>query len=173
MRSTTTEPLWWRLSAGPRFAQGFADLRFEKKTRFLLVSGARFRAPHGDSSAGQGQPNECVYRATIIARTAVRRCCLEGWPRRTSGTRSQTPLSTTLNRATGKLSTCQPRGPRAAPHVQLITAPSAVIWPFLGGALGRYSLRRAVPRTDGFVDPRQQLLVNMGGRSWIDLAHRR
>ena len=32
-----TEPLWWRLSAGRRFAQGLADLRFEKRTRFLFI----------------------------------------------------------------------------------------------------------------------------------------
>jgi hypothetical protein len=32
-------------------------------------------------------------------------------------------------------------------------APSAAIWPFPGGGLGRYSSLMAVPRTDGFVDP--------------------
>ena len=38
-----TEPLWWRLSAGRRFARGLADLRFEKRTRFLFVGETMIR----------------------------------------------------------------------------------------------------------------------------------
>src|ERR1700719_821971 len=38
-----TEPLWWRLSAGRRFAQGPANLRFEKRTRFLFVGETMIR----------------------------------------------------------------------------------------------------------------------------------
>src|SRR5450631_4344379 len=38
-----TEPLWWRLSAGRRFAQGLADLRFEKGPRFLFVGETMIR----------------------------------------------------------------------------------------------------------------------------------
>jgi hypothetical protein len=35
--------LWWRLSAGRRFAQGLADLRFEKRTRFLFMGETMIR----------------------------------------------------------------------------------------------------------------------------------
>ena len=38
-----TEPLWWRLSAGRRFAQGLADLRFEQRPRFLVVGETMIR----------------------------------------------------------------------------------------------------------------------------------
>src|SRR3984893_9049514 len=38
-----TEPLWRRLSAGRRFAQVLADLRFEKRCRFLFVGETMIR----------------------------------------------------------------------------------------------------------------------------------
>jgi adenine-specific DNA methylase len=31
-----TQPLWWQLSAGRRFAQGLADPQFKKRIRLLL-----------------------------------------------------------------------------------------------------------------------------------------
>lgn len=61
-------------------------------------------------------------------------------------------------------------GPWSAPHDQVITALPAAIWPFPGGALGRYSSRMAVPRTDGFVDP---CIPTPAAKapSWADWVH--
>ena len=57
-----TEPLWWRLSAGRRFAQGLADLRFEKRPRFLLVGETMIR--HGSPSRAITATSGGVHGAT-------------------------------------------------------------------------------------------------------------
>jgi hypothetical protein len=64
-----TEPLWWRLSAGPRFAQGFADLRFEKKTRFLLVGETMIRhaSPSRTVTATSGSVHGATTWSCLIA----------------------------------------------------------------------------------------------------------
>jgi hypothetical protein len=57
-----TEPLWWRLSAGRRFAQGLADLRFEKRPRFLLVGATMIR--HASPSRAITATSSGVHDAT-------------------------------------------------------------------------------------------------------------
>jgi hypothetical protein len=64
-----TEPLWWRLSAGRRFAQGLADLRFEKRNRFLFVGETLIRhASHsGTVTATSGGMHGATTRSCLIA----------------------------------------------------------------------------------------------------------
>jgi hypothetical protein len=64
-----TEPLWWRLSAGRRFAQGFADLRFEKKTRFLFVGETMIRhaSPSRTVTATSGSVHGATTWSCLIA----------------------------------------------------------------------------------------------------------
>jgi len=57
-----TEPLWWRLSAGRRFAQSLADLRFEKRTRFLFVGETMIR--HASLSRTVTATSGSVHGAT-------------------------------------------------------------------------------------------------------------
>ena len=57
-----TEPLWWRLSAGRRFAQILADLRFEKRTRFLFVDETMIR--HASPSRTVTATSRSVHGAT-------------------------------------------------------------------------------------------------------------
>jgi hypothetical protein len=57
-----TEPLWWRLSAGRRFAQGLADLRFEKGPRFLFVGETMIR--HASPSRAITATSGGVHGAT-------------------------------------------------------------------------------------------------------------
>ena len=57
-----TEPLWWRLSAGRRFAQGLADLRFEKRPRFLFVGETMIR--HASLSRTVAAISGSVHGAT-------------------------------------------------------------------------------------------------------------
>jgi hypothetical protein len=64
-----TEPLWWRLSAGPRFAQGLADLRFEKGTRFLFVGETMIRhaSPSRTVTATSGGVHGATTWSCLIA----------------------------------------------------------------------------------------------------------
>jgi hypothetical protein len=65
-----TEPLWWRLSAaGRRFAQGLADLRFEKKTRFLFVGETMIRhaSPSRTVTATSGSVHGATTWSCLIA----------------------------------------------------------------------------------------------------------
>jgi hypothetical protein len=64
-----TEPLWWRLSAGPRFAQGLADLRFEKRTRFLFVGETMIRhaSPSRTVTATSGRVHGATTWSCLIA----------------------------------------------------------------------------------------------------------
>ena len=57
-----TQPLWWRLSAGRRFAQGLADLQFKKRTRLLLVGGTMIR--HASLSRTVAAISGSVHGAT-------------------------------------------------------------------------------------------------------------
>jgi hypothetical protein len=64
-----TEPLWWRLSAGRRFAQGLADLRFEKRTRFLFVGETMIRhaSPSRTVTATSGSVHGATTWGCLIA----------------------------------------------------------------------------------------------------------
>jgi hypothetical protein len=64
-----TEPLWWRLSAGRRFAQGLADLRFEKRTRFLFVGETMIRhaSPSRTVTATSGGVHGATTWSCLIA----------------------------------------------------------------------------------------------------------
>src|SRR6202040_2231121 len=64
-----TEPLWWRLSAGRRFAQGLADLRFEKRTRFLFVGETMIRhaSPSRTVTATSGSVHGATTWSCLIA----------------------------------------------------------------------------------------------------------
>jgi hypothetical protein len=64
-----TEPLWWRLSAGRRFAQGLADLRFEKTTRFLFVGETMIRhaSPSRTVTATSGGVHGATTWSCLIA----------------------------------------------------------------------------------------------------------
>ena len=64
-----TEPLWWRLSAGRRFAQGLADLQFKKRTRLLLVGGTMIRhaLPSCTVTATSGSVHGATTRSCLIA----------------------------------------------------------------------------------------------------------
>jgi hypothetical protein len=64
-----TEPLWWRLSAGRWFAQGLADLRFKKRTRFLFVGGTMIRhaSPSGTVTATSGSVHGATTWGCLIA----------------------------------------------------------------------------------------------------------
>src|ERR1700682_4132724 len=71
-----TEPLWGRLSAGPRFAQGLADLRFEKRTRFLFVGETMIRhaSPSRTVTATSGSVHGAnTWRLLIAAPTTKKR----------------------------------------------------------------------------------------------------
>ena len=57
-----TEPLWWRLSAGRRFAQGLTDLQFEIRIRFLFICGTMIR--HALPSRTVTATSGGVHRAT-------------------------------------------------------------------------------------------------------------
>ena len=61
-----TEPLRWRLSAGRRFAQGLADLRFEKRPRFLFVGETMIR--HASPSCTITATSGGVHGATTWSR---------------------------------------------------------------------------------------------------------
>jgi hypothetical protein len=64
-----TEPLWWRLSAGRRFAQGLADLRFEKRTRFLFIRETMIRhaSPSRTVTATSGNVHGATTWSCLIA----------------------------------------------------------------------------------------------------------
>ena len=64
-----TEPLWWRLSAGRRFAQGLADLRFEKRTRFLFIGETMIRhaSPSRTVTAISGSVHGATTWSCLIA----------------------------------------------------------------------------------------------------------
>src|ERR1700730_15720476 len=64
-----TEPLWWRLSAGRRFAQGLADLRFEKRPRFLFVGETMIRhaSPSRTITATSGGVHGATTWSCLIA----------------------------------------------------------------------------------------------------------
>src|SRR6202158_1332034 len=64
-----TEPLWWRLSAGRRFAQGLADLRFEKRTRFLFIGETMIRhaSPSRTVTATSGSVHGATTWSCLIA----------------------------------------------------------------------------------------------------------
>ena len=64
-----TQPLWWRLSAVRRFAQGLADLRFKKRTRLLLVGGTMIRhaLPSCTVTATSGSVHGATTRSCLIA----------------------------------------------------------------------------------------------------------
>ena len=64
-----TEPLWWRLSAGRRFAQGLADLRFEKRPRFLFVGETMIRhaSPARTITATSGGVHGATTWSCLIA----------------------------------------------------------------------------------------------------------
>jgi hypothetical protein len=64
-----TEPLWWRLSAGRRFAQGLADLRFEKRTRLLFVGETMIRhaSPSRTVTATSGGVHGATTWSCLIA----------------------------------------------------------------------------------------------------------
>src|ERR1700730_12274726 len=64
-----TEPLWWRLSAGRRFAQGPANLRFEKRTRFLFVGETMIRhaSPSRTVTATSGSVHGATTWSCLIA----------------------------------------------------------------------------------------------------------
>src|SRR5450631_1243900 len=64
-----TEPLWWRLSAGRRFAQGLANLRFEKRTRFLFVGETMIRhaSPSRTVTATSGGVHGATTWSCLIA----------------------------------------------------------------------------------------------------------
>ena len=64
-----TEPLWWRLSAGRRFAQGLADLRFEKRLRFLFVGETMIRhaSPSRTITATSGGVHGATTWSCLIA----------------------------------------------------------------------------------------------------------
>jgi len=64
-----TEPLWWRLSAGRRFAQGLADLRFEKRTRFLFIGETMIRhaSPSRTVTATSGNVHGATTWSCLIA----------------------------------------------------------------------------------------------------------
>src|SRR5450755_4770782 len=69
-----TEPLWWRLSAGRRFAQGLADLPFEKRTRFLFVGETMIRhaSPSRTVTATSGGVHGATTWSCLIAPPSVR-----------------------------------------------------------------------------------------------------
>jgi hypothetical protein len=60
-----TEPLWWRLSAGRRFA----DLRFEKRTRILFVGETMIRhaSPSRTVTATSGSVHGATTWSCLIA----------------------------------------------------------------------------------------------------------
>ena len=64
-----TQPLWWRLSAGRRFAQGLADLQFKKRTRVLLVGGTMIRhaSPSPTVTATSGSVHGATTWSCLIA----------------------------------------------------------------------------------------------------------
>jgi hypothetical protein len=64
-----TQPLWWRLSAGRRFAQGLADLQFKKRTRLLLVCGTVIRhvPPSRTITATSGSVHGATTWSCLIA----------------------------------------------------------------------------------------------------------
>ena len=64
-----TQPLWWRLSAARRFAQGLADLQFKKRTRLLLVGGTMIRhaLPSCTVTATSGSVHGATTRSCLIA----------------------------------------------------------------------------------------------------------
>jgi hypothetical protein len=64
-----TEPLWWRLSTGRRFAQGLADLRFEKRLRFLFVGETMIRhaSPSRTITATSGGVHGATTWSCLIA----------------------------------------------------------------------------------------------------------
>jgi hypothetical protein len=64
-----TQPLWWRLSAGRRFAQGLADLQFKKRTRLLLVGGTMIRhaSPSRTVTATSGSVHGATTWSCLIA----------------------------------------------------------------------------------------------------------
>ena len=64
-----TEPLWWRLSAGRRFAQGLADLRLEKRPRFLFVGETMIRhaSPSRTVTATSGSVHGATTWSCLIA----------------------------------------------------------------------------------------------------------
>jgi len=61
-----TVPLRWRLSAGRRFAQGLADLRLEKRPRFLFVGETMIR--HASPSCTITATSGGVHGATTWSR---------------------------------------------------------------------------------------------------------
>src|SRR5271169_3646144 len=64
-----TQPLWWRLSAGRRFAQGLADLQFKKRTHLLLVGGTMIRhaSPSHTVTATSGSVHGATTWSCLIA----------------------------------------------------------------------------------------------------------
>jgi len=64
-----TQPLWWRLSAGRRFAQGLADLRLEKRPRFLFVGETMIRhaSPSRTITATSGGVHGATTWSGLIA----------------------------------------------------------------------------------------------------------
>ena len=64
-----TEPLWWRLSAGRRFAQGLADLQFGKRTRFLFIGETMIRhaSPSRTVTATSGGVHGATTWSCLIA----------------------------------------------------------------------------------------------------------
>jgi hypothetical protein len=64
-----TQPLYWRLSAARRFAQGLADLQFKKRTRLLLVGGTMIRhaLPSCTVTATSGSVHGATTRSCLIA----------------------------------------------------------------------------------------------------------
>jgi hypothetical protein len=64
-----TQPLYWRLSAARRFAQGLADLQFKKRTRLLLVGGTMIRhaLPSCTVTATSGGVHGATTRSCLIA----------------------------------------------------------------------------------------------------------
>ena len=64
-----TEPLWWRLSAGRRFAQGLAALRLKKRPRFLFVGATMIRhaSPSRTITATSGGVHGATTWSCLIA----------------------------------------------------------------------------------------------------------
>src|SRR4029077_8200534 len=64
-----TEPWWWRLSPGRRFAQRLVDLRFEQRPRFLFVGETMIRhpSPARTITATSGSVHDATTWSCLIA----------------------------------------------------------------------------------------------------------
>jgi hypothetical protein len=64
-----TEPRWWRLSPGRRFAQRLVDLRFEQRPRFLFVGETMIRhaSPARTITATSGSVHDATTWSCLIA----------------------------------------------------------------------------------------------------------